>query len=56
MINFEPGDFQVNDDVVQWLKKYECQSTNGKDVGSTLIWNTQSSFSPSIHVPVSLSE
>ena len=53
MMNFKLGDYQVNDDVVQWLTKYECQSTNGKVVGSTLIWNTQSSFSPSIHVPVS---
>ena len=55
MMNFKLGDFQVND-VVQGLTQYECQSTNGKVVGSTLIWNTQSSFSPSIHVPVSLGE
>lgn len=56
MMNFKLGDFQVNEDVVQGRTKYECQSINGKVVGSTLIWSTQSSFSPSIHVPVSLGE
>ena len=56
MMNFKLGDFQVNEDVVQGLTKYECQSTNGKVVGSTLIWSTQSSFSPSISVPVSFTD